>query len=89
MSLLNEETYVDCLLTTLSVCFRMVHSLFAYYFHDRINFIFSNLILLISSLLFVSSQVLSEEEQNALAATPAHPAGLYGKSLNFVKSECF
>jgi len=25
------------------------------------------------------SQVLSEEEQDALAATPAHPAGLYGK----------
>ncbi|KAL5565902.1 hypothetical protein UlMin_029066 [Ulmus minor] len=39
LSLLNEETYVDCLLTTLPV--------------------------------------LSEEEQNALAATPAHPAGLY------------
>lgn len=39
LSLLTEETYVDCLLTTLPV--------------------------------------LSEEEQHALAATPAHPAGLY------------
>ncbi|KAF3454141.1 hypothetical protein FNV43_RR04588 [Rhamnella rubrinervis] len=39
LSLLTEDTYVDCLLTGLPV--------------------------------------LSEEEQNALAATPAHPAGLY------------
>ncbi|KAF4389762.1 hypothetical protein F8388_009895 [Cannabis sativa] len=39
LSLLTEDTYVDCLLTTLPV--------------------------------------LSEEEQHALAATPAHPMGLY------------
>ncbi|CAK9145862.1 unnamed protein product [Ilex paraguariensis] len=30
--------------------------------------------------LLTTLPVLSEEEQNAIAATPAHPAGLYGES---------
>ncbi|KAF8369364.1 hypothetical protein HHK36_032623 [Tetracentron sinense] len=45
LNLLDEETYLNNLLTTLPV--------------------------------------LSEEEQNAIAATPAHPTGLYGKSNSY------
>lgn len=71
MNLLAERAYVDALLTVLPVCWLS-------------QFVFISLT--VSSCLFgpsfdlFSFQVLSEEEQNVIAATPAHPAGLYGKS---------
>ncbi|PNX74303.1 solute carrier family 40 member 3 chloroplastic-like, partial [Trifolium pratense] len=38
--------------------------------------------------LLTSLPVLSEEEQHVLAATPAHPAGLYGYTISVFYSSC-
>jgi hypothetical protein len=68
LNLLSEATFVDTLLTSLPVCCFLVGLGFVKHFPHCCSLIFRWFIL----------QVLSEEEQHALAATPAHPAGLYG-----------
>ena len=70
LSLLTEDTYVDSLLTVLPVRFWSSANLFS---------ILLILLFLEISHLLLLIQVLTEEEQHALAATPAHPRGLYGK----------
>lgn len=66
LNLLAEATFVDTLLTTLPV------GLFTEFEgvddHCSLFLIFPCCVL----------QVLSEEEQHALSATPAHPVGLHG-----------
>lgn len=66
LNLLTEATYVDTLLTALPVG----------YFPRLRAFLSIALPFLIFS--WCVLQVLSEEQQHALAATPAHPAGLHG-----------
>lgn len=75
LNLLAKGAFVDTLLTTLPVGFVINNSaqsfllpLFPSNYH-YCTFDFS---------IVDVEQVLSEEEQNIIAATPAHPAGLYG-----------
>jgi len=66
LNLLAEATFVDTLLTALPVGF-------LYQVLGVVKYCSQFLIFLWCVL-----QVLSEEEQHALSATPAHPAGLHG-----------
>lgn len=78
VNLLSESTYVDTLLTKLPVCWLVPNIK---------SFIPTAITLCVSILLFrflqlrLYLQVLTEEEQNIIAATPAHPAGLYGRQI--------
>lgn len=78
VNLLSESTYVDTLLTKLPVCCLVPNIK---------SSIPVAVTLCVSIILFrflqlhLFFQVLTEEEQNIIAATPAHPAGLYGKHL--------
>lgn len=66
LNLLSEATFVDTLLTSLPV---------GYFPQFCVWLSIASLFLIF---IWLVLQVLSEEEQHALAATPAHPAGLCG-----------
>ncbi|KAG5625957.1 hypothetical protein H5410_011175 [Solanum commersonii] len=74
LNLLAKGTFVDTLLTTLPVGFFMNNSAQSF----LLPLLPSNCCYCTFDFSIVDvEQVLSEEEQNIIAATPAHPAGLY------------
>lgn len=75
LNLLSKATFVDTLLTALPVGY------FPQFWVFLLNIIASPILIF----LWFLPQVLSEEEQHALAATPAHPAGLYGEMFFIIQ----